>query len=209
MRLFIFGLLVAALASGSVYSRSEAAEASEPNILVSTKPLSSIISSVTLGSNRQVRVLLLGGSSPHNYVLSSENIRQINRANVIFWVGPMLEKFLVVPLANPALRATAVTLADAEGVKLLPRRIGAEWDAGVPAEELSESDSHIWLDIDNAIAIARKTARVLSQADPINARLYAGNAECGDAPISSSTTDTNISRPIMGWRRSALFPFRR
>jgi zinc transport system substrate-binding protein len=70
-------------------------------VLVSIKPIYSIVAQVMQGSGR-ISVLLRGAASPDTYALRPSDTEKIARADVIFWVGPALERFLVVPLANLA-----------------------------------------------------------------------------------------------------------
>ena len=84
-------------------------------------------------------------------------------AQVVFWVGPGLERFLVKPLSALPRRVMAVELATAEGVKTRRFR-----DAG-------GTDPHVWLDPRNAAAMTRIMVIVLANADPANAALYRRN----------------------------------
>ena len=70
-------------------------------------------------------------------------------------------------------------------IRLLPVREGGVWaehDADEHAldeanDQQDELDMHLWLDTDNAQAIARAMAATLSAADPANAALYRANAD--------------------------------
>ena len=174
MRVLALSFLLAVLALGADAAPDNAAG---PDVLVSIKPVYSIIAEVMAGSGRRINVLLNGAASPHAYAPTPSDATEISRADVIFWVGPAMEKFLVVPLGNPALHARVVALTDAEGVKLLPARTGSSWERNTEPDHSGGVDGHIWLDPNNAAAIARAAARVLGEADPKYARLYAANAE--------------------------------
>ncbi len=165
-------ILAAALVVSAAFASSAHAA---PNVLVSIKPLHSIVAAVM--ENAGTPELLLGGAaSPHSYALKPSDAEKLARSEVIFWVGPQLENFLERPLANLAPRARIIALAGAQGVRLLPARRGGAWDAD-PDEGESGTDGHIWLDPDNGIAIARAAAAALGAADPPHVRLYAANAE--------------------------------
>lgn len=174
MRALVLSFLLATFALSADAAPDDTAG---PEILVSIKPVYSIVADVMLGSGRQVNVLLRGAASPHTYVLEPSDVAEIANADVIFWVGPAMEKFLVAPLAslNPKMRSVALT--DADGIRLLPVRTGGLWQTDVEPDGSGGTDGHIWLDPDNAVAIARTAARVLGEVDPKYARLYAGNAE--------------------------------
>src|SRR5258705_173372 len=93
-----------------------------PNVLVSIKPLHSIVAAVMDGAGAP-ELLLTGVASPHSYALKPSDARKIARAEVIFWTGPVLETFLETPLANLCRGARIVALGDAKGVMRLPARI--------------------------------------------------------------------------------------
>lgn len=173
MRVLVLSFLLALLALGADAAPDNPAG---PEVLVSIKPIYSIVAAVMQGSGR-VDVLLRGAASPHTYVLTPSDETEIVHADVVFWVGPALEKFLIAPLANRGPPARVVAFADAQGVRLLPARTGGLWESNTAPDRSDGVDGHIWLDPDNAIAIARAAARVLGEADPKHARLYAGNAE--------------------------------
>ena len=174
MRVALFAFLLAMFAPAADAASSNPAG---PEVLVSIKPVYSIIAAVMQGSGRGNNVLLAGAASPHSYVLSPSDTARIKRADVIFWVGPALETFLVTPLSRLDSHTRVVALADVEDVKSLPARTGTFWENTSDADRSGGLDGHIWLDPNNAIAIARAAARVIGEADPKYARLYALNAE--------------------------------
>jgi zinc transport system substrate-binding protein len=146
-----------------------------PEVLASIKPIHSIVAAVMEGAGTP-ELLLTGAASPHSYALKPSDAQKIARADVIFWIGPTLETFLETPIANLGSYARVVALADAPGVKLLRARKGGVWGED-PDEDQTGIDGHIWLDPDNAVAIARAAARTLAAADPERAQVYGANAE--------------------------------
>jgi zinc transport system substrate-binding protein len=147
-----------------------------PNVLVSIKPLHSIVAAVMEGAGAP-ELLLTGAASPHSYALKPSDARKIARAEVIFWTGPVLETFLETPLANLGRRARIVALGDSEGVMRLQARKGGVWDADEDDDHLGGIDGHVWLDPRNAVAMAGAIARAVAVADPLHAKLYAANSE--------------------------------
>jgi zinc transport system substrate-binding protein len=166
MRLLTIAILFALFAAPA---------AAAPKVLASIKPIHSIVASVMDGAGAP-ELLLTGAASPHSYALKPSDARKVAGADVIFWIGPALETFLETPIANLGTHARVVALADAPGVKLLPARKGGVWGED-PDEDQGGPDGHIWLDPDNAVAIARAAARTLGSADPGHAEVYAANAD--------------------------------
>jgi zinc transport system substrate-binding protein len=163
-----------ALFFGLLSASAHAAPA--PDVLVSIKPLHSIVAAVMEGAGAP-ELLLTGAASPHSYALKPSDARKIARAEVIFWTGPVLETFLETPLANLAPRARVVALSDAEGVTRLPARKGGVWEADEDDDHARGIDGHVWLDPRNAVAMAAAVARTLAVAEPSRTKLYAANSE--------------------------------
>ncbi|HWA88935.1 MAG TPA: zinc ABC transporter substrate-binding protein [Rhizomicrobium sp.] len=140
-------------------------------VLATIRPVHALVAAVM---GREPELLIQGAQSEHSYALKPSDAAKIERASLIFEIGPDLETYLVHPLATLAPHATVVALEHAPGVHLLPARHGGLWeDAG---ESGGPADPHIWLDPENAVAMTRAIAAALSKADPTQAKLYAANA---------------------------------
>lgn len=175
------------------------ARAEALSVVVSVPPLHSLVAGVMAGAGTP-QLLVRGGRSPHDMALRPSDIRRLNDASLIVWVGPGLEYFMVKPLAR--LKKEAVlTLFDAPGVAALPRRTGGAWDGhdadhdhrkdhghghdhAAPAPPLADvshglspfyTDAHIWLSPANARAVIAAAAQRLRALDPANAATYAAN----------------------------------
>ncbi len=155
-----------ALATFAVLSCAVAgARAGEPaaRVVVSIAPLHSLISGVMAGVGGPT-LLVRGGASPHGGALRPSDARALQAADVVFWAGPTLERFLNKPLATLAGRARVIALAEAPGLGEVGRHA-----AGAP-------DPHVWLDPAHARVLVAVAAAVLAEADPGNAEAYRANA---------------------------------
>jgi zinc transport system substrate-binding protein len=193
-RYFLATLAAAALASP--------AWAGSPDVVVSIKPIHSLVAGVMQGVGEPT-LLVEGAGSPHTYTLRPSEARAIAQADVVFWVGEGLETFLAGPLKTLAPDARLVALGTAPGIELLPARSGGMWqeprdeDEGEHAgdhahhENASEEtehagaehghrhragDMHVWLDPQNAKAMVDAIAVALAETDPENAAAYEDNA---------------------------------
>ena len=68
-------------------------------VLSTIKPLGFIAAAITDGVS-EPNVLLPTGASPHDFSLRPSDIRSINDADLVVWVGPELEGFMTKPLAK-------------------------------------------------------------------------------------------------------------
>ncbi|KQO81312.1 zinc ABC transporter substrate-binding protein ZnuA [Rhizobium sp. Leaf262] len=114
------------LASAAMIASSNAMAA--PNVVVSIKPIHSLVAAIMQGV-AEPKLIVDGGASPHTYSLKPSNARAIESADVVFWVGDGLEKFLEKPLQSLAGKATVVELDDAQGIEKLPFREGGPFEA--------------------------------------------------------------------------------
>ncbi|BAI75903.1 zinc transport system substrate-binding protein (plasmid) [Azospirillum sp. B510] len=172
------------------------AHAEAPKVVVSIKPIHSLVASVMHGVGEPV-LLVRGGASPHSYTMKPSDAKALSAADLVVWVGPELEGFLEKPLKANASKATRLTLMDQKGLTLLQTREGGAWephDHGHEGHDHKDHDhkdhdhkdhdddhdelnSHIWLDPANARAIVTATAEALAAKDPADAEAYRTNAD--------------------------------
>ncbi len=198
MRSFVIPLMasvaVAAAASGATAA---------PNVVVSIKPVHSLVAAIMRGVG-EPQLIVDGAASPHTYNLRPSNARTLEKADLVFWVGPGLEAFLQKPLEALTSKATVVELEDAKGLEKLPFREGGPFEAHDDGEEAhgehaghSDSedahahnhahddgdhehgayDTHLWLDPANAKAMAQTIETALIAADAGNAETYQANTK--------------------------------
>ncbi|MFP5515512.1 MAG: zinc ABC transporter substrate-binding protein ZnuA [Alphaproteobacteria bacterium] len=179
-----------------------AAQAEVPKVVVSIKPIHSLVASVMRGVGEPT-LLVRGGASPHSYTMKPSDAKALSAADLVVWVGPELESFLEKPLKANAPKATRLTLMELKGLTLLETREGGAWEAHDHGHEAGhkgqdhkdhghkghdhkdhdhdgeheELNSHIWLDPANARAIVKAAAEVLAAKDPADAEAYRTNAD--------------------------------
>lgn len=179
----LFAILVTFTASLFAFSSAHA----EVNVLTSIKPLQLIAAAVQDGAGVP-EVLLPPGASPHNYALRPSDVRRVQSADLLYWIGPDMEGFLPRVLKGRALPSVAVQ--DLPGLKL--RHFGE--DNHAHADEPDEHDhdhrpgsldAHLWLSPVNARVIAAKIAADLSAVDPANAGRYQSNLKAFDERLDA------------------------
>lgn len=120
-------ILIALAASASMAAMASSGMAA-PNVVVSIKPVHSLVAAIMKGVS-EPQLIVEGAASPHTYNLRPSHARSLEKADVVFWVGPGLEAFLEKPLETIATKATVVELDDAEGLEKLPFREGGPFEA--------------------------------------------------------------------------------
>jgi zinc transport system substrate-binding protein len=151
-----------------------------PKVLVTIKPVHSLAAAVMEGV--ATPELLIGGNqSPHTFSLRPSDLRMINSADLIIWVGEGLETPLASTFAKTRPAAQILELMELPGLKRLTR---TEKQHGDKEEEQPHDhhhgdgdDPHIWLSTHNAQWIVQQLVRTLSQLDPAHQAQYQTNGE--------------------------------
>ena len=176
------------LTSALISSLSFTANA-EINVVASVKPIHSLVSGVMEGVGKP-DLIVQGSASPHTYSLRPSQARQLEDADLVFWMGHELESFLEQPLEAIATKAHVVELIDSSKLKKIKMREGGMFDAHAhddhdeheghddhdEHEGHGEFDVHVWLDPENAKVLVDEIKLALIELDPVNASKYEANS---------------------------------
>lgn len=180
-------ILMSAFLSASALT---AVAADKGDVVVSIKPIHSLVSAVMEGAGKP-ELIVKGAASGHGYSLKPSDAKALEGAKVIFWVGPEMETFLTKPLNSLGSKAQIVQLEKVPGLKLLEAREDGNFEAhdhgdghGHTHNHEAEGhghhhhhdDMHIWLDPQNAKLMLKPIADALAKADPEHAQKYQDNA---------------------------------
>src|SRR5690606_3345607 len=113
-------------AAAALWLLPAAAAAEAPTVVVSIKPVHSLVAAVMDGIAIP-DVIVEGGASPHVYTLRPSQARTLARADLVVWVGPDYETFLSRPVEALADRAEVLALADLPSMTLYQARNGGAW----------------------------------------------------------------------------------
>lgn len=190
--------LAASLLLSGLLVSTTATAADAPKVVVSIKPIHSLVAAVMQGVGTP-DLIVDGAASPHAYALKPSNARNLQEAKVVFWVGPGMEAFLQKPLAALGTNATVVELDDAPGIAKLKFREGGAFEPHDDGDEHEASDdhahdhdhdhgefdTHLWLDPHNAKAMVAEITTSLVAADPANALTYEANQKTLDDKLDA------------------------
>lgn len=111
--------------------------AAEPTVLVTVKPLAWVVQAL-LPAGVDVSVLVPAGISPHDYQLRPADVLRVKRSDLLVWVGPGME---------PWLMQLAQQVPPEKQIELLPRSLDDhEHHEQTATHTAIENDPHIWLD---------------------------------------------------------------
>lgn len=209
--------LAMTLASASFLAVSAFAAQAAPKVVVSIKPIHSLAASLMKGVG-EPELLVDGVASPHTYQMKPSDASRLQNADVIFWVGHDMEKFLEKPLETLGGQARILELDALPGLLKLPTRESGTFEphdhdeeghdhADAGHEEAGhahegkghedhdghdhgeEVDLHLWLNTGNAKLMAAAMTKMLVQADPEHAQTYEKNQAGLDARLDALATE--------------------
>ena len=130
------------LASAFMAVLGGAASAAERSgVVVSIKPLHSLVAAVMQGVG-EPRLIVQGAGSEHSYSLKPSDAQAIEHAKVIFWAGPSMETFLDKPFDTLGEGAKIVALGEADGLTKLKFREGGPFEAHEHGDEGHAHEKH-------------------------------------------------------------------
>ena len=176
-----------------------------PRVMASIMPIHSIVSAV-MGNLGQPELIFSGKLSEHSTSLSPAQIAWLGKADLVFMTGKSLEYKLGQLSGSETVNGkTFIALADAPGVTKLKLRQGGAWEKDEDKPQVAAADdrqsadglitynAHVWLDPENAKAMAKAVAQALGQADAANAANYQANAKAFAAEIDKTETEIAAS----------------
>jgi len=175
--IFTFKHLTACCIAFMLFSNAYAENDSGP-IIVTIKPLYSLVAHLTEGIEKPV-LLMKQMQSPHHYTMRPSERRLLSNARMIVWIGPQMESYLSKIIQQQD--TIIVSAIQASDLKLLDRRTksGHPHSAGEAKQDDQpddlSTDPHIWLSTHNAIAISRHISQQLISNDPVNRKQYENN----------------------------------
>jgi len=176
----ILPLLPLALASAlSMGAAARAADDASPVVAVTIKPLHSLVAGVMAGIGKP-DLVVPATALPRDYAPTAGDTERLAKARLVFWIGPMLERNFARPLARISGATEVVAVSEGPGLVLRPTRSGGVWgledDGPTGTGDIPTMDGALWLDPQNARAIAALAAARLGAADPAHAARYTANA---------------------------------
>lgn len=199
--------LAGLLASLALAAATGFAAAAEPRVVVTLKPLHSLVAQVMQGVGTPT-LIVDGAASPHTFTLKLSAARAINDADVFIRISDSMEPFTRKLTEALPQTVKVISLIDTLGMIVLPQRQGDTFekhehhDAGHDGhddhdeaeEKDGAKDGHIWLDPRNAKLIVTGIAKVLSERYPENSAAFASNATALNAKLDA--LDAEISRQL-------------
>jgi zinc transport system substrate-binding protein len=120
--------LASTIISTSVTLASVTSVQADVNVVASIKPVHSLVAAVMQGVGTP-DLIVQGAGSPHTYALKPSQAKQLQEADLVFWMSHDLEAFLEKPIEGIATKATSVLLTESHGLTKLNFREGGAFDS--------------------------------------------------------------------------------
>ena len=175
--MFFGGVVAVASFSGALICGSSMASA--PQVVVTLKPLHSLVASLMKGRGKPV-LLLEGALSPHTAQLRPQQLVFLKKADLVVWVGPTFETFLSKSIEALS-EGRSLPLLREEDLIRLPQGeapcCSEHHEAGFVHQHDPDFlwDGHLWMSPLNGIMVARIVAKHLGRLDPEGRSVYEDN----------------------------------
>lgn len=154
-------------------------------VVVTIKPLHSLVAAVAQGSTIAPKLLVDGKASLHDFSLKPSQAVMLKHADIVFYMGDNFEQFLAKILPQLPQHTKRIAMENVRGMTLYPLRAG---------EGTGPHDLHLWLSPENAKTMVTEIARVLSETYPAQQKIFEANAKKLEGKITA--LDNNL-RPRM------------
>jgi len=147
---------------------------STPNVVVSIKPIHSIVSALMEGVSWP-QLLLESSDSAHTFHLKPSQLNLLSNADLVITIGDGFETGLKKTLGNIKV-GSHIIASEINGLHLYHFRNADtnKMDKDEKDEHI-DNDLHVWLDIDNMQKTAQYISEQLIKIDPNNSNTYETN----------------------------------
>jgi len=147
---------------------------STPNVVVSIKPIHSIVIALMEGVSRP-QLLLESSDSAHTFHLKPSQLNLLSNADLVITIGDGFETGLKKTLRNIKV-GSHIIVSEIDGLHLYYFRNPDTNEMDKNEEhEHADNDLHLWLDIDNMKKTAQYINEQLKKIDPNNNDTYEAN----------------------------------
>ena len=143
---------------------------STPSIVVSIKPIHSIVTKIMDGVTKP-ELLLDSNNSAHTFHLKPSQIKMISNADLVIVISENFELGLRKALKNIN-EDSYLKISELDQLIIHNSRGEAIYDKN---EDSSKFDFHLWLDVNNMQLIATYISNIIIELDPKNEHIYSEN----------------------------------
>lgn len=185
-----------------------AANARAGEVVVSIKPLHSLVAGVMEGDDQQPQLLVNGQASLHSFVLKPSQMEALSHADIVFYMGDSFEMFLDKALDSLPSSIERVPMEKAPGMTLYKLRLGNGFEPHEDGDEEKDEhhhhdegmyDLHAWTSPANAKAMVDDIVKTLAEKYPKKRALYEANGKKLQAKLDQLDAELQARmQPLQG-----------
>ncbi len=178
-------------------------------VIASIKPVQ-LIAAAILDGVSEPALLVPVGASPHGYAMRPSDLVRLREADVVFWVGPEMEPFLIKVLSNHRKGTVVRNFSDYESdQEHEPHNSGSQaghqhndslamYENEHSHQGHEGADPHIWLSPAHAVEIAHSMVEALVEKDLANKAVYQRNLKAFEASLRKVVMENRerLSQPV-------------
>lgn len=174
-----------------------------PRVVVSLAPLKSLVDDLMTGIGTST-LLVQEENSGHDFRLRPSHLRYLEKADLVVWIGPDMEGFLV-PFARHSPHKM-FTITQIEGIEPLPQRhVCHHHDTSRPHFHHDAVDPHVWLSINNMKHFVKALSLSLQERDAAHHHQYKKNEE--ELLQKLSNLQEDITKTLSPHKEKPFFVF--
>lgn len=172
--------------------RAVSATAEPVRVVTTIKPVHSLVSMVLAGITEPY-LIVRGVSSPHGFAMRPSDAKALAHADVIFWIGPEMETFMIKPLETLPASARVVAFVDDDNAH--GKESGVDERKGHLHSD--GEDLHIWLDPTQAVEMIEQIAATMTAVLPAQSlRIEKNTAAAIEHLISVDAEVRRLVKPL-------------
>jgi len=179
--------------------------AADNKVIVSIKPLHSLVAAVMEGSGDSPMLLVDGKASPHDFSLRPSQVAALQKADMVFYIGDAFELFLQKILPTLPAKVTRVAIDKETQLSFFTQRGEKDFSKKEKEAHTPARDLHYWLLASNAQAMVQEIARQLALQYPGKRNIYFTNVKKINARIERMHID--IEQRMVNLPRKSFIVF--
>ncbi|RUA04168.1 MAG: ABC transporter substrate-binding protein [Gammaproteobacteria bacterium] len=168
-----------------------------PNVVVSIKPIHSIVSNITQGVTTP-KLLIKDSQSPHYFHLKPSQISLVNQADLLISVHPSIEEGIAKILNNIDIQRKLYVVEKSFQQRNSEHQEHEEHQHGA-------KDYHIWLNIDAMQKFSIKLTNKLIAIDADNRLTYQSNLSVFNKKLD--TLKKHIKKQLLPYRKTPMVTY--
>lgn len=180
-----------------LFTHAGTANAAGSSVVVTIKPLHSLVAAVMEGDENQPVLLVDGKASMHDFSLKPSQVKALQNAAVVFYLDEHFEMFIDKTLDSLPKTVRRAPLGAVAGLARLPVRSGGDFEADEHAHDEGKTspkpfDMHLWMSPLNAKVLLMEITRQLAITFPEKRERYFSNARTLSSRIDALDRDIDL-----------------